>query len=95
MGLNVGLVHGDLRGADWWDSGRHSGDRDFVLEQSFGWRYREGLEPEDEAQKRPEDLDVAETWVREHIPWEGNCERLLRLLAYLREHEDAWIEISW
>lgn len=94
MGVNIHLV--DEQGYHppeygWWDYIRHSGDKEFIT-ANLGWTFRR--RDDDEPLKRP-DMDAAEQWVRANVTPEGNRERLLKLVDFLRGHPEAWLYASW
>src|SRR6202000_1504334 len=63
---------------DWFDSCRHSGDRDFIMNNDFKY-LDEDVDSFEQSLMRPVDLDAALEWVRKNI-YEGNQARLIEVL---------------
>lgn len=82
---------------DWWDSFRHSGDREFCSSVDFDHR-AEGDDGDPDIDRRvysrPSDLDAAISWVKENI-YEGNQERLIRVLEEMKKDPDLWFYLSY
>ena len=106
MGIHIGVVTfaGDrYRDSedyhDWWDSIRYAGDREFaewLLSEQNAIRkhYPNELRWETEY-LRPSDLDKAEQWVRENIPWNENQRRLMDVLQRMRADPTLWFDFSY
>jgi hypothetical protein len=106
MGINIsvskvtGIIEDTWRGKpatfhtterlDWFDTYRHSGDRDFVIENEFEFideQTENGL-------ARPKDFNKCREWVKSKI-YEGNQQRLLDALDKIEADETLCFTWSW
>ena len=78
---------------DWFDPVRHSGDKEFVLDNDFTYLDSD-LEVEERRLARPVNFNWSKEWVKEHV-YEGNQERLLNALDKMEKDESLSFSWSW
>ncbi len=79
---------------EWWDSLRHNGDNEFVLQNEF-IAIDTDNSVEDREYFRPSDFKKTIKWVGQHVQIQGNRERLIMALLKMEEDESICFTWSW
>ncbi len=75
----------------WFDSLRHSGDRDFVMGNEMMRPFPQDTE---DHFARPKDFEKAKEWVKSNV-FEGNQPRLLKCLEEMQKDDKLCFIFSW
>lgn len=87
------ITYYNTKRQDWFDSVRHSGDKEFVLDNDFTY-IDHAREVEERSLARPVDFNKSREWVKEHV-YEGNQERLLNALDKMEKDKSLSFSWSW
>ena len=79
---------------EWWDTIRHSGDREFILENEFTAVDTDN-EVEEQEYFRPTNFEKSINWVNETQLPESNKQRLLTALNRMKDDETLCFSWSW
>lgn len=83
----------EAENVDWWDTLRHSGDRDFILSTEFNCVDNDN-EVEEQEYFRPKDFAKTRQWVRDNVVG-MNQPRLLEALVKMELDESLAFHWSW
>lgn len=77
---------------EWWDSLRHSGDKDFIIENKFDCY--DDSDDEGCEYVRPNDFNKCREWIKKKI-FEGNQPRLLKAMDEMEKDKSLTFHWSW